>query len=140
MVTRFLVEETKEGPGNIREVIVQMKGYRPFTVPKKYFEGTDKEVGQFTPSFIQKRVAQRIMNLAGTNIPAWEAEATDSKGKRTRALVSENILPLGVIMAETAEVGMYLSEWGQGAGTKITGTPVNFYLWIMMQVGEGMTK
>ncbi len=47
VVTRMLTEETKQGPGALLDVIVQVKGYSPFTVPKKYYEGENKEVGEF---------------------------------------------------------------------------------------------
>lgn len=67
-------------------------------------------------------------------------EAVDPKGGRTEAVVSESVLPLGVILAGSPDVGMYLSEWSTGAKSKIEGTPINFYLRIMMQVGEGMVK
>jgi hypothetical protein len=117
-----------------------MKGYEPFTVPKKYYEGTDKEVGQFQPAIVKKRIAQRYMSINSRNISAWEAEAVDAKGKTTRALVSEAVLPIGVIMAESPEMGMYLSQWGSGAKTRIEGAPMNFYLWIMMQTGKEMGK
>ena len=59
VVTRLLVEETKRGPGDLLEVIVQVKGYSPFTVPKKYYEGENKEVGEFHATQIAKRIARR---------------------------------------------------------------------------------
>jgi len=45
-----------------------------------------------------------------------------------------------VVMAETDEVGMYLDNWGMQAKSRIEGTPMNFYLWLMMQIGDGLTK
>jgi hypothetical protein len=140
VITRMLVEETKSGPGDIKEVIVQIKGYAPFTVPQKYFEGSDKEVGQFKPAFVKKRINQRRVTLNNREMVAWEAEAVDDKGKTTRALVSESVLPIGVIMAENEEMRMYLSQSGGNAKTRIEGSPMNFYLWLLMQVGQGVGK
>ncbi len=56
VVTRFLVEETRNGPGELLDVIVQVQGYSPFTVPKSFYEGeaTDKEVGNFQGAAVVK--------------------------------------------------------------------------------------
>jgi hypothetical protein len=43
-------------------------------------------------------------------------------------------------MAESPLMGMYLSDWGGGAKSRIEGTPVNFYVWLMMQMGGALTK
>ena len=139
-VTRILTEETKQGPGDLLEVIVQVKGYSPFTVPKKYYEGENKEVGEFRTTQITKRIVRRTFDLSGRNITAWEVEAADDKGNISEALVSEQVLPIGVILAETSQAGMYLKDWGMNAKSKIDGTPMNFYLWLMMQIGAGLTE
>ena len=140
VVTRLLVEETKQGPGDLLEVIVQVKGYSPFTVPKKYYEGENKEVGEFHTTQIAKRIARRTFDLSGRSIAAWEVEAVDDKGNKTEALVSEQILPIGLVLAETSQANMYLKDWGANAKSKIDGTPMNFYLWLMMQIGAGLTQ
>ena len=140
VVTRLLVEETKQGPGDLQDVIVQVKGYSPFTVPRKYYEGENKEVGEFRTTQITKRIVRRTFQLSGRSISAWEVEAVDDKGNISEAIVSEQILPIGVIMAETNQVGMYLKDWGMSAKSKIDGAPMNFYLWLMMQVGAGLTQ
>jgi len=67
-------------------------------------------------------------------------EAVDAKGSTLGALVSEEVAPIGVIMAESPLMGMYLSDWGGGAKSMIEGTPVNFYVWLMMQMGGAITK
>lgn len=140
VVTRLLVEETKRGPGDLLEVIVQVKGYSPFTVPKKYYEGENKEVGEFHATQIAKRIARRTFDLSGRSIAAWEVEAVDDKGNKTEALVSEQILPIGLVLAETSQTNMYLKDWGVNAKSRIDGTPMNFYLWLMMQIGAGLTQ
>jgi hypothetical protein len=54
--------------------------------------------------------------------------------------VSEDVSPIGLIMAESPLIGMYLSDWGGEARSKIEGTPENFYVWLMMQMGGALTK
>lgn len=142
VTTRFLVEETKSGPGDILEVIVQMQGYAPFTVPESFFkgEGTDREVGEFQGAAVARRIARRVVPIGGRSVNAWDVEAVDARGNPLYALVSEEVAPVGVVMAESPQTGMYLSDWGVGAKSKIEGTPVNFYMWLMMQMGDALTK
>ena len=142
VVTRFLVEETPKGPGEMLDVIVQVKGYAPFTVPESFYkgEGEDRDVGNFQGAAIAKRIARRVIPLGGRNVNAWDVEAVDAKGSTLGVLVSEEVAPIGVIMAESPLMGMYLSDWGGGAKSRIEGTPVNFYVWLMMQMGGALTK
>jgi hypothetical protein len=117
-----------------------MKGYSPFTVPRKYYDGAEKEVGQFQTALTVKRLAQRELRYRDRDVKIVDVEAADAKGKKVNAIVSENVLPIGVVMAENEEIGMYLENWGDGSKSRIEGTPMNFYLWLMMQIGEGLTK
>jgi hypothetical protein len=140
VVTRFLVEETRSGPGEILDVIVQVQGYSPFTVPESFYRGEEKDVGNFKGTTVAKRLARRVIPIGGRSLNAWDVEAVDDRGDTLEALVSEDVAPIGVIMAESPLIGMYLSDWGGGARSKIEGTPVNFYVWLMMQMGGALTK
>lgn len=140
VVTRFLVEETRSGPGEILDVIVQVQGVAPFTVPESFYRGEEKDVGNFKGTAVAKRLARRVIPIGGRSVNAWDVEAVDDKGDILEALVSEEVSPIGVIMAESPLIGMYLSDWGGGARSKIEGTPVNFYVWLMMQMGGALTK
>jgi hypothetical protein len=140
VVTRFLVEETRSGPGEILDVIVQVQGYSPFTVPESFYRGEEKDVGNFKGTTVAKRLARRVIPIGGRSLNAWDVEAVDDRGDTLEALVSEDVSPIGVIMAESPLIGMYLSDWGGGARSKIEGTPVNFYVWLMMQMGGALTK
>jgi len=140
VVTRMLVEQTKTGPGEIYEVIVQVRGYAPFTVPESFFRGEDKDVGNVKSTAVAKRIERRVIPVAGRSVRAWDVEAVDAAGDVTAALVSEEVAPIGVILAESPQVDMVLSDWGTGAKSKIEGTPVNFYVWLMMQMGDALTK
>jgi hypothetical protein len=140
VVTRFLVEETRDGPGEILDVIVQVQGYSPFAVPESFYRGEEKDVGNFKGTSVAKRLARRVIPIGGRSVNAWDVEAVDDRGEALAALVSEDVAPIGVIMAESPLIGMYLSDWGAGARSKIEGTPVNFYVWLMMQMGGALTK
>ena len=48
--------------------------------------------------------------------------------------------PIGVVLAESPQADMVLSDWGTGAKSRIEGTPVNFYVWLMMQMGGALAK
>lgn len=140
VVTRLLVEETKTGPGEIHEVIVQVRGYDPFTVPEGFYKGQEKEVGNFRGTAVAKRIDRRVIPVAGRSVRAWDVEAVDAAGEVMTALVSEEVAPIGVVLAESPQVDMVLSDWGTGAKSRIEGTPVNFYVWLMMQMGGALTK
>lgn len=142
VVTRFLVEMTPKGPGEMLDVIVQVQGYAPFTVPESFYkgEGEDRDVGNFQGAAVAKRIARRVIPIGGRTVNAWDVEAVDAKGETLEALVSEEVAPIGVVMAESPLMGMYLSDWGSGAKSRIEGTPVNFYVWLMMQMGGALTK
>jgi len=140
VVTRFLVEETKTGPGEIYEVIVQVRGCEPFTVPESFYKGEEKDVGNFKGTAVATRIDRRVIPVAGRNVRAWDVEAVDAAGDVTAALVSEEVAPIGVVLAESPQVDMVLSDWGTGAKSRIEGTPVNFYVWLMMQMGGALAK
>jgi hypothetical protein len=140
VASRFLVEETKEGPGELFDVMVQVKGYSPFTVPKQLYEGKEREIGQFQSSYVAKRTARKTVTLNNRTLPVWEVEATDKKGRRIKALVSEETPPLGIVTAETEKTDVYLDSWGTDAKSRISGTPISFYLWLVMQLGRSLVK
>ena len=138
VVTKFLTEETKEGPGDLKEVIVQAKGYSPFTVPGSFYEGKDKEVGDFKTAHVVKRIEKNLINYKNKTLNVWKIEAQDPKGKIIDALISEEVPPIGVVMVESPESGMYLDDWGMNAKSRIEGTPLNFYIWLIHQTFDGM--
>jgi hypothetical protein len=140
VVTRFLAEETPQGPGTLIEVVVQVQGYSPFKVPKKYFTGKNSQVGAPVSSQIVRRLEKKPFRIAGRTVLGWEVEAEDPKGNRTHAVVSEEVAPIGVIEAQTQEVKMSLLDWGTGARTRITGKPRGFTLWILEQMAKELGK
>ena len=140
VVTRMLAEETPQGPGKMLKVIVQVAGYAPFNVPKKYFQGKDAEVAPTVPAQIVKRLEKRTFTAGTRQVEGWEVEAEDAKGSRTRGVVSEEVLPIGVLEAETVDMKMSLEEWGMDARTRIQGKPRAFFLWILEQLVKDIGK
>ncbi len=90
VVTRFLVEETRNGPGEILDVIVQVQGYSPFTVPKSFYKGeaSEKDVGNFQGAAVAKRITEHIIPIGGRTVNTWDVEAVDARGGAMNALVS----------------------------------------------------
>ncbi|HEY3277687.1 MAG TPA: hypothetical protein VGJ94_13800 [Syntrophorhabdaceae bacterium] len=140
VASRFLVEETKDGPGRLFEVIIQIKDYIPFMVPRKLYEGKEREVGDFQNSYVAKRVGRKTILWEGKSITVTEVEATDKKARKISALVSEEVPPLGIVKAEAEKTDIFLEKWGEGAKTKMEGTPVNLALWLIKQIGQGVMK
>jgi len=142
VVTRILAEETNQGPGAIQSAIVQVQGFDPFTVPKNFLkpDKADDRVAQFKPATIIKKLALQTVGPAGRRVQAWQVEAMTQDGQDIRAVVSEEILPIAVYDVESPEMRMTAEDWGLGAKTKIEGTPIPFWLWLLDQIGKGMGK
>jgi hypothetical protein len=140
VVTRFLAEETPQGPGDIDSAVVQVQGYDPFTIPKKYLK-PDKNadgVAQFKPAKIVKKLERKTVGPPGKRVQAWVVEAVTEDGQNIRAVVSEEILPIAVYDVESPEIRMTADDWGQGAKTKVEGTPIPFWLWLLDQISTGL--
>lgn len=140
VVTRLLAEETVEGPGKLLKVIVQVAGYAPFTVPKKYFEGEHAQVSPARTVEIARTLERRTVAVGSREIDAWEVEARDTSGAALHAVVSERVLPIGVVEAESDAMRMVLLDWGTDARTKISGAPRPFTLWILEHIANEMGK
>lgn len=136
VVTRFLSEETKHGPGKPLEVIIQVEGLVPFKVPKKYYRGKFGEVGNFHPVSIVTQADKETLTYKGREVTAWKVEAADAKGQTIRAMVSDEIPPLGLISVETSETEMLLDDWGLNMKSKIHGQPMSLWLWVLFQMGN----
>lgn len=48
-------------------------------------------------------------------------ETVDVAGHVTAALVSEEVVPIGVVLAESLQVDMILSDWGTGRNRRSRG-------------------
>lgn len=140
VVTRMLVKETPQGPGDLLQVIVQMRGHAPFVVPEKYYADQTGEVGDFQPAHTLQRLERGSLTLRGREIPVWDVEARDAQGRPLSATVSEAVPPMGLVRAESEALSMQLDDWGEGARSRIDGTPMNFYLWLMWQLGGGLAR
>jgi hypothetical protein len=138
VVTRFLTEKTKTGPGDLLAAIVGVYGMEPFSIPQKMMKDANKQVPPLQVGHVVKRVEQKRLSFDGESLDVWSVEAADPKGAPISAMVSLGVAPIGVVMADTDEISMYLEAWGGDARTHITGTPMGFMEWILSQVGKGM--
>jgi hypothetical protein len=141
VVTRLLVEETPDGPGEMADVIVQVQGYSAFRVPKKYYR--DKRGSAVAPAtgvMVRREVEKRTLKVNGRALPAILVEAEDSAGKEIRAGVSEECAPLGVVYAESEDLEMRLADFGLEAASRVKGPVLSFSFWLLEQVVEGMSK
>jgi hypothetical protein len=140
IVTDIFAEETKDGPGKIFKAVIQVKGMSPFTVPQKYLEGEDRQVGSFETAQIVKRLEQKKIVHNGRTIDTLIVEAQDKEGRKTAATISLQIPPIAVFAAETDDVRMTINDWGAGAKTRIEGEPIGFTFWLLEQIANGLTK
>ena len=139
VVTRFLSEETPDGPGKLEEVVVQVEGMKAFRVPKKYLDPEKgKSANPVVPAAVLKRLAERKVSVAGKQVNVIEVEAEDGKGRPLKAVVSLEVAPIGVVEAENDAVVMKLTDFGGGAATRISGPVLNFYLWIMERLSGAL--
>ncbi|OGD24634.1 MAG: hypothetical protein A2Y56_06855 [Candidatus Aminicenantes bacterium RBG_13_63_10] len=142
VVTRVLAEQTDQGPGEIDRAVVQVQGFDPFTVPKKYLkpDKTDDNVAQFKPAKIVKKLERQTVGPPGKKVQAWVVEAVTEDGQNIKAVVSEEILPIAIFDVESDQLRMSAQDWGLGAKTKIEGTPVPFWLWLLDQISKGLSE
>jgi hypothetical protein len=138
VVTRFLTEKTKNGPGDLFEAIVYVYGMTPFSIPQRMLKDANKQVPPMQVAQVAKRIEQRQMSFDGETLDVWAVEATDTQGGQVSAMVSLGVAPIGVLLADTSEMSMYLEAWGGDATTRIKGKPVGFLQWIIGLVGKGM--
>ncbi|MCX6555991.1 MAG: hypothetical protein NTW95_00930 [Candidatus Aminicenantes bacterium] len=139
VVTRFLTEKTKAGPGDLLEAIVYVYGLEPFSIPKRMLKDANKQTPPLQVSQVTKRIEQKQLLFDGESLDVWAVEGTDAQNGPMSALVSLGVAPIGVLLAETNEVSMYLEAWGGGATTRIKGEPVGFTMWVLSMVADGMS-
>lgn len=140
VVTRVLVEETRQGPGDPDSAIIQVSGYSPFTVPKKFLkpDKNDEQVAQLKPAKIVKKLERKTVGPSGKQVMAWEVEAVTDDGQEVRAVVSEEIPPIAVYEMESSEMLMTVADWGLKAKSLVDGAPVPFWLWLLEQIQKGV--
>jgi NADPH-dependent 7-cyano-7-deazaguanine reductase QueF-like protein len=80
------------------------------------------------------------MRYSNRALEVLRVETSDQKGKPLTALISKQIPPLGIVLIESQDIEMYLDSWGADARSKIKGTPMNFYLWLMYYAFGGSAE
>ena len=151
VVTRFLAQETADGFGDLLEAIVQVKGYEPFRIPQKYLNAGRNDSPSFTkvspagggtsqPATMPAPPPRKTVQLNGRTLHVYEASGQDQQGQPVHATVTEEVPPLALVTADTADVTMRLVDWGAGVQSKITGTPISMTWWITKQVVKGLAE
>ena len=134
VVTRILVPDTGEGPGDAQKAYVQIAGYRPFEVPRKYLKPNPKKkqegVGQFMKYDLSGEPEEKDLQWKGRTLKATTVEARDSEGRPTEVTVSLEAPPLCIVKLDSPDAKMELLDWGTGAKTKIVGKPVGMWRWV----------
>lgn len=139
VVTRVLLEETAQGPGKPYAVVVQPHGMEPFTVPDSFMEEAEKESQGNT--VIQPHGTAKAMKITvGQRVlKGWLVQGEDDTGRPVEAVVSDTLPPLGLVRVKTPDITMKLKNFGSNAQSKIEGVPMNFYLWLTLQIGKGLS-
>lgn len=135
VVTRVLLPETDKGPGDALKAIVQIEGYRPFEVPRKYLKPDPKKadanpVGDFTVYTPTGDPVAKQFTCNGRTINGMTVEALDPDGRPITIDVSPDVPPLGIVAVHSPNVSMDLLDWGDNAKTKISGKPVGLWRWV----------
>lgn len=138
VVTRLLAKKNPGGPGEVFEAIVYVHGLQPFRIPPRWLKGDEQEVGKVSRAVIAAKAAPRQMTFGGRVLEVIDVDATDETGARVVATVSTGVAPMGILTVDSAEIGMYLEDWGTGAKTGIVGTPVSFVEWTATMVARGI--
>lgn len=141
VVTRLLMPETDQGPGDALDAIVQIAGYRPFQVPRGYLKpdpkGGQEQVGELV-SYLQAESSEpKPTPWKGRTLNASTVKATDSQGRPVAILVSEEAPPLCILSLDAPDATMELLDWGTGAKTRITGKPVGLWRWVFGLIVQG---
>ncbi len=142
VVTRFLAEETRQGPAGPRSAIVQVQGNDPWTVPAALLR-RGPEGDRIVP--IQRGILTKILSECavcsrGRILQAWSVEARLEGGRFARGVMSEDLPPLGISELDSEDVHMSAEDWGRGAGTEIKGNPIPLWRWLADKVTAQTTR
>ena len=134
VVTKILVPDTGDGPGDVLKAYVQLTGYRPFEVPGKYLKPDPKKkqdgVGQFEKYDLAGQSGEKEIIWKGRKLKATTTDTTDAQGKPTSVTISTEAPPLCVVKMNSPQVQMELLDWGTDAKTKMIGKPVGLWRWV----------
>jgi len=134
VVTRVLLPETESGPGDAKKAYVQIEGYRPFEVPRKYLRPNQKKkqegVGEFTKFKTLGEPEEKTVEWKGRTLQATVVKSRDQDGNPVTVTISKEAPPLSILMMDSSAVGMELLDWGTGAETQLTGKPIGLWRWV----------
>ena len=142
VVTRFLAEETRQGPAPARSAIVQVQGNEPWTVPAALLRRCPDgdPVAPIQRGVLTKILSECAVCSRGRILQAWSVEARLEGGRFARGVMSEDLPPLGISELDSEEVHMSAEDWGRGAGTGIKGNPIPLWRWLADKVTAQTTR
>ncbi len=139
VVINVLARETSGGPGDPREMILQIEGYDdPIRFGRMWLRGSDEEIVDADYEWTRQDVDEEIITHGDRSFTAWRVQSKADDGTTVEAVVSEDLPPFGLYFVETNEQRMSLRDWGLGAQSSITGQPIGLTRWIarLMRSGE----
>ncbi len=140
VLTRFLAEETPQGPGRLLKAVVDVEGFGPFSIPKSFLSGDKQQVGRTEAVRPVRKMERHPWTRAGKTVSALDIEALDDQDRPVAVLFSEEVPPLGLLHVDSPDVEMDVVDWGLGAESQIKGHPASFYIWLIKQVGKAMSQ
>ena len=141
VVVKSLARERSGGPGEVREMIIQLENYEhPIRLGRTWLRRNQEPMVNESYTWTEHRVEEKDVTHAGRTFTAWQVESTAEDGTRVEAWVSEALPPLGIYITETPDLRMQLRDWGMDARSAITGEPLGLTRWIYRQVREGMPE
>lgn len=134
VITRLLVPDTGQGPGDAQKAYVQVAGFPPFEVPRRQLRADrNKDRGQtgpFLPYELKERPEEKTVEWKGRTIKTTTVQAVRPNAQPVTIVVSTGAPPLCLVECNTPDVRMELLDWGTGATTKITEKPTGMWRWI----------
>ena len=141
VVVKGLMQELDDGPGDMRELVMQIEGYpNPLRLGPAWLRRNQEELVDVDLQWVDQRLDEREITHQGRTFTAWRVEATREDGEPVSATVSEALPPFGLYQAETPELRMTLREWGGDAQSTIQGEPLGLSRWILQQVRQAMNE
>lgn len=141
VIVKYLARETSDGPGDPHEMIVQIEEHEnPLRLGRRWLRGGDEEVVDSDYEWTRQQVDEEQITHGERTFSAWRVQTEEEDGSIVEAIVSEEIPPFGLYLAETSEQRMRLRDFGMNARSNITGEPLGLTRWIARQVREGMQE
>ncbi len=141
VVINYLARETSDGPGDPREMILQIEGFDdPLRLGRRWLRGSDDPIVDAEYEWTRQDVGEEVITHGDRSFTAWRVQSEAEDGTTAEAVVSEELPPFGLYFVETNDQRMSLRDWGMGAQSTITGQPIGLTRWIARQIRQGVPE